>query len=52
MMQNLIKCKPQRCKLKALCLRYTTPPTDLQYYFSKEPSDPTGTKCEMIKPNN
>lgn len=50
-MTELTKCKPQRCKLKALCLRYTAPQTDWQLYFTKEPSDASGTKCEMFKPN-
>jgi hypothetical protein len=51
-MADFTKCKPQRCKIKTLCLRYTLPPSDWQQYFSKEPSAPCGTKCEMFKAIN
>ena len=51
-MADITKCRPQRCKLKSLCLRYTIPAGDWQSYFSKEPSAPCGTKCEMFKPKD
>lgn len=51
-MADITLCKPQRCKLKAMCKRYTNKPGDWQSYFTKEPCDHSGTKCEMFWNNN
>ena len=51
-MADFTMCKPQRCKLKNTCERYTAKASEMQIYFNQEPSNQEGTKCEMYFKKN
>ena len=51
-MATFTMCKPQRCKLKNTCQRFTAKPSEAQIYFNEEPSNPDGTSCEMYFKKN
>ena len=51
-MATFTMCKPQRCKLKNTCQRFTAKPSEAQIYFNEEPSNPGGTACEMYFKKN
>jgi hypothetical protein len=51
-MATFTMCKPQRCKLKITCERYTAKPSEMQIYFDKEPSNPDGISCEVYFKKN
>jgi hypothetical protein len=51
-MANFTMCKPQRCKLKMTCERYTAKPREMQIYFDNEPSNQEGSACEMYFKKN
>jgi hypothetical protein len=51
-MAEFTMCKPQRCKLKLTCERYTAKASLNQIFFTEEPSNPEGTECEMYFKKN
>jgi len=51
-MADFTMCKPQRCKLKMTCERFTAKPSDVQIYFNDEPSDADGKSCKMYFKKN
>ena len=51
-MADFTLCKPQRCKLKNSCQRYTAKASEMQIYFDKEPSNADGTECPMYFKKN
>ena len=51
-MATFTMCKPQRCKLKLTCERFTAKPRLAQIYFNEEPSNPEGTACEVYFKKN
>jgi hypothetical protein len=51
-MATFTMCKPQRCKLKNTCQRFTSKPSEMQIYFDREPSSQDGTACEMYFKKN
>jgi len=51
-MATFTMCKPQRCKLKLTCERYTAKSIENQIYFENEPSNPDGTACPMYFKKN
>ena len=51
-MADFTLCKPQRCKLKNTCERYTAKASEMQIYFDKEPSNADGKECSMYFKKN
>ncbi len=51
-MATFTMCKPQVCKLKMTCERFTSKASEMQAYFTKEPCNQDGTKCEMYFKKN
>jgi hypothetical protein len=51
-MADFTMCKPQRCKLKLSCLRFTSKATEGQVYFNDEPCNHEGTDCKVYFKKN